>query len=192
MKFILTMMLAGSFGLAAADEVQPFSFKNIQLNSTIDVANSYSQILCKELPEDKKVLGDKQCTYMKPGPYGQLNPDLATFGGAPVNYIFMNYFNDRLKEIFVSVESKSFSQIVGALREKYGPPLDEKRVPIQTKAGAVYENVVMKWRSGESTLTAEKYFGSVDSSALKFEMDDYITEVGKRRKEKSKQGASDL
>ncbi|MHB1186502.1 hypothetical protein [Thiobacillus sp.] len=192
MKVVLVLLLAGMSSVSLAAEGQPFSFKEIPLNSNIDVANSYSQVLCKELPEDKKVFGDKQCIYSRPGPYGQLDPRIATFGGASVDAIVMNYFGDTLKSIAVSVSPKNYIQIVDALREKYGKPQKEEKELLQTKSGATFENTILTWQSGPSTLMIRKYFGRIDSSVLKFEMGDYLEEVSRRRAKRSKSGASDL
>ena len=186
MKGIFVLLLAGLSGVSLAED-QPFSFKEIPLNSNIEVANSYSQVLCKDMPEEKKIIGDKQCVYVKPGPYSQLNPKIGTFGAAAVNSIIMNYVGDTLKAMLVSVSPDDFTQIVDALKAKYGKP-----EILQSKGGATYENTILTWRRGASTLTARKYFGRVDTSLFKFEMDEYFDEVIRRRNERSKSGTSDL
>lgn len=135
MRVMLALLLAGVSRLSTASD-ELFSFKEIPLNSNIEIVNSYSQVLCKELPEEKRVLGDKECLYIKPGPYGQLDSRIATFGGAPVNAVIMTYVANTLKAILVSVNSADYTQVVDALKEKYGTPKTQNKEVLQTKAGA--------------------------------------------------------
>jgi hypothetical protein len=192
MKPLLFAVLMFICGWVLAVETQPFSFKDIPLDSKIVLLVEHPEIDCKELPAQKRVFGDKQCTYMKLGPYRFPESKFRTFGGATIEAIIMNYYDDTLKKIFVSVKPDGFYKVVSALREKYGPPYEEKKETIQTKMGALYENEIIRWRQGASTLKAEKYFGNVSTSAIMYEMDDYSTEGKRRMQERSKQGASDL
>lgn len=192
MKLSLFAGLMFICGWVLAAETQPFSFKDITLDSKIVLLVEYPEIDCKELPLEKRVFGDKQCIYRKLGPYRFPESKFRTFGGTTVETIIMNYYEDTLKRIVVSVKPDGFHQVVSALREKYGPPYEVKKETLQTKMGALYENEIFRWRQGASTLKAEKYFGNVSISAIMYEMDDYSTEGEQRMRKRSKKGASDL
>lgn len=190
MKTIILSILFLTVNFSFAAEIEPFSFKEIPLNSHYEFLNNYSAFQCVEI--SGQTFADKQCTYTNTPYKNATDQRLNTFGGVDIREITLQYLNDKLKNVLVIFVPQSFDQVVGALRSKYGPPSEEKNSEFKTKGGAKYENNSYRWRQGKSSLAAEKYFGDMKTSLVQYKMDDYYPEVDRRSREKAKQGASDL
>ncbi len=114
-----------------------------------------------------------------------------TIAGAPVRSLFFFYFDGRLTGISIHLDERHFASAVEALRAKYG----EGRLrseSIRNLKGVAFENQTYTWNAGGDTLTALRYAGRVDQSAIRFSADALIRSIEQHRAAVARDPRKDL
>lgn len=155
-----------------------YEFKGIKLGSDIKELVEKPEIPC-EFSKDT-VIADEICRVR------------GTIGGTPLKSGLLYYYSDKLHSISLTVKASDFDQVVAAMKEKYGKPTDMIREPVQTRAGVTYQNQKYIWQNKTSSITVEKYAGTIDRSHITYHLNSYLDEFTKRSKQKAKSGADDL
>ncbi len=169
-------------GLApgAPPPAEHFAFKGIELGSAIaDVASS-PRFECRTASAPA---ADTIC--------GLRPKETETIAGAPVRSVFFFYFEGRLTSIAIHVEAKHFGQVADALRGKYGEA-SEKTESIRNLRGVAFENRTYAWKTATESLTAQRYAGRVDQSAIRYAADELIRSIEARRALRAKDPRKDL
>lgn len=167
-----------SFGAPAGAE--PFAFKGIELGSAIVHVASNPKFECRSASAPA---ADTIC--------GLRPKERETIAGAPVKSVFFFYYDGKLTSIALHVDEKHFAQVTDALRGKYGA------APVKTEAirnlkGVAFENRTYTWKSATQSLTAQRYAGRVDQSAIRYAADELIRGIEARRAAVAKDPSKDL
>jgi len=103
-----------------------------------------------------------------------------TIAGVPITLI-LYYYSGTLEMISVTFASKHFSEVVGALTEKYGEAT-VKTEAVNYRIGAAFENRTHSWHRGNARLEAKLYAGYFfDQSSVMYRTDFAIQEFARRR-----------
>lgn len=164
----------------AAPQAERFAFKGIELGSAIANVASNPKFECRSASAPA---ADTIC--------GLRPKETETIAGAPVRSLFFFYHGGRLTSIALHVDEKHFTQVIDALRGKYGA------APVKTEAirnlkGVAFENRTYTWKSATESLTAQRYAGRVDQSAIRYSADDLIRGIEARRAAVAKDPSKDL
>lgn len=107
MKFLLLILILFSSHIFA--EPKSLSFKDLEIGSDISDVKADVKYTCKEVTSP---LADTICN---------LNlSEYETIAGAEIKLLLLYYSNRKLNLIDISLEESSFTQVVSALKEKYG------------------------------------------------------------------------
>lgn len=171
---------AASFALGAAPQAEKFAYKGIELGSAIAAVASNPRYECRTASAPA---ADTIC--------GLRAKEKETIAGAPVKSLFFFFYDGKLTSIAIHLEEKHFTQVVDALRGKYG------NVPLQTETlrnlkGLVFENRTYAWKTPTESLTAQRYAGRVDQSAIRYSADELIRQIEARRAAVAKDPSKDL
>ena len=100
--------------------------------------------------------------------------------------------NNYALNIRILFSSVNFSIVVGALEEKYGKPDSEAINTVRNAIGETFQNITKTWKSGNSTMTAEKYPSTIVNSAITIEGKMYREAAKEDTEKRIKEGAKDL
>lgn len=167
-----------SFG--AAPQAERFAFKGIELGSAIAGVASNPKFECRSASAPA---ADTIC--------GLRPKETETIAGAPVRALFFFFYEGKLTSIAIHVEEKHFARIADALRGKYGAASVTTEA-IRNLKGVAFENRTYAWKSATESLTAQRYAGRVDQSAIRYSADDLIRRIEARRAAVAKDPSKDL
>lgn len=181
----LTRLTAGlaawsAAAVMAAPPAERFAFKGIELGSAIALVASNPKFECRSASAPA---ADTIC--------GLRPKETETVAGVPVRALFFFYHGGKLTGIALHIDEKHFAQVADALRGKYG------EAPVQTETirnlkGVAFENRTYAWKSASESLTAQRYAGRVDQSALRYSADELIRRIEARRAAVAKDPRQDL
>jgi hypothetical protein len=171
---------AVSFVATAAPQAGKFTYKGIELGSGIAAVASNPKYECRTASAPA---ADTIC--------GLRAKEKETIAGAPVKSLFFFYYDGKLTSLAIHLEEKHFAQVAEALRGKYGD------APARTEAirnfkGETFENRTYTWKSSTESLTAQRYAGRVDQSAIRYSADELIRQIEARRAAVAKDPSKDL
>ena len=112
-------------------------------------------------------------------------------GEASVDITFF-YFDGGLDSVIVSFESKDFSTLEIAFRERFGQPHSERKPLIKTSIGAVYENHQLVWKGPTITVDLYKYSGKIGDGLASIGKLKAYKFLENSKREKAKAAAKDL
>ncbi|HNF89161.1 MAG TPA: hypothetical protein PLL19_07515 [Thiobacillaceae bacterium] len=181
MNFRKLTLLAALLGAAwAAHAAERFGFKGIELGSGIAAVANSPKYECRTASAPG---ADTICS---------LRPrEKETIAGAPVRSLFFFYFDNRLTGITLHLEEKHFAQVVEALRGKYGPGRVQTET-VRNLKDLAFENRTLTWRSAGESLTAQRYTGRLDLSAIRFSAEDLVRDIERRRADIARNPGKDL
>ena len=94
--------------------------------------------------------------------------------------------------IRVTVSPDEFDRVLSALKEKYGEPTDVSTETVSTKGGLRALNTLAKWDFVNGIVTAQRYAGALDTSAILFTTSAYAEEAVRRNNARTKRDAKKL
>lgn len=180
MKRYLPALLAAISLAAQAAPTEKFGFKGVELGSGIANLANNPKYECRTASAPG---ADTIC--------GLRVQEKETIAGAPVRSLFFFYFDGRLTGISIHLEERHFAPVVEALRAKYG----EGRLlteSIRNLKDVAFENRTYTWKAGGDSLTAQRYAGRVDQSAIRFSADELIRSIERHRAAVAKDPRKDL
>jgi hypothetical protein len=204
LKKALALPFTFVFAVSALAQSDGFDFKGVPLGSSVEAVQSkYPEFYCEKTPRNP--LGDAAChleeeqkCFLEQGPY----PDnrscrdavkkARTYAGVAAAHIDLRFYEDKLSMASVTFAPDRFSDVVAAVREKYGEPHSTNTESVSNRAGATFENHIYEWKKAGTTIRAEKYSSRLDRAAIKIFSDSFFTEFEKRKGTKAKEGAKDL
>lgn len=115
--------------------------------------------------------------------------------GHPFDYARMTLTVDEtgvVSYIGATMDHDRFSDFVKALVIKYGQPTVKGDVPVQSKAGATFSNMMYVWSGKAITIRAVERSGRVDESFVSFSDNASNTRTEVKQKQADKAAASKL
>jgi hypothetical protein len=180
MRFAVTLTLLLLLASPASAQETPFEFKGIALGSDISSIEKSSRFSCQD---PQSPIADRVCTLK----FGEKE----TIAGAPVQILLLYYYSGKLEAITISFDAKHFSQVAGALTEKYGEGT-VKTEAVQNRMGATFENEIYLGRRDDAALEAKRYSSKLDRSSVMYRSDFALQEFGRRQGTTAKDKAKDL
>lgn len=119
-------------------------------------------------------------------------PALKSFAGQRVNYISLLKLNEQVQSVSVSLPTKGWAVILGALTEKFGPPTSSINSTVQNRAGASFGQTIATWKADGQYLIAQKLGSNINNMAISLGSEAADATLMESAKEKSKEGAKDL
>lgn len=175
---LAALALAGT--VSAAPSAERFAFKGIELGSAIADVASNPRFECRTASAPA---ADTIC--------GLRPKETETIAGAPVRSAFFFYFGGKLTSIAIHLEERNFAQVAEALRGKYGEA-SVKTEAIRNLKGVAFENRTYTWKTATESLTAQRFAGRLDQSAIRYAADDLIRRIEARRAAVAKDPSKDL
>ncbi len=164
----------------AAAAAGGFAFKGIELGSGIAAVANNPRYECRTA---NAPAADTIC--------GLRSRERETIAGAPLRSIFFFYYDGRLTGISMHVDETRFSEVVGALRGKYGEAA-VARETLRNLKGVAFENQTHTWKTATQTLLAQRYSGRVDQSLVRYTDDAAMRRIEAGRAAVAKDPRQDL
>lgn len=165
---------------AAAGSNTELEFKGIALGSAIATIEETGRFSCRD---PGSPIADRICSL-------KFN-ERETIAGVPIRVLALYYYSGKLETISIAFDEKYFSQVAPALSEKYGQGTVRLEA-LQNRMGATFENRILSWRRGQTTLEAKRYSGKLDTSSVMYRSDFALQEFARRRKTSVKDTSKDL
>lgn len=89
-------------------------------------------------------------------------------GNAPIYVLELEFNNGKLYAVIGSVKSTAYSDLMSAFSAKYGSPAESKPEKWQSKAGAVFDNLVSTWHFKGGDLVVQAMGTSRDDTDFMF------------------------
>lgn len=102
-------------------------------------------------------------------------------GDVPVLLLNYKFLDGKLVGLDMGFDFRSYSNIAGMLRGKYGKPSKEVNEKIQNRAGATFDSIISEWKFKEGTLRLHMRFARIDTSWLTFESPKAEAEIMRRK-----------
>lgn len=97
--------------------------------------------------------------------YGKAANEFDSFAGAVVEYVRVDFSEDRLVRMNMTMSAGSAGLVFAALSEKYGKAVREEN-EFKTKGGVTTTQVVNTWTQGDAELVAESPSGKIDEMRI--------------------------
>ena len=160
---------------------EPYAFKELRLGMTLeDVKQNRRGLQCRP---PSGPIADIVCSSHPPGD---------TIAGVQLQSMMLGFHNDRLTSVVLVFDSKSFREVTGALREKYGAPSSEENDAVQNRAGATFDNRKLVWKNATGEIRASERFSKITQSTVQFFSIDYRQLFDDRKAADQKGRAKDL
>lgn len=167
--------------LSSAQQQDTFDYKGKSLGSDLTSFQSDPKYSCWD--PKKPLVADMVC---KPAA-----GETETIAGAPAKSVLFVFYAGKLSAISVHIEEKYFTQVIEALKEKYGKGEYESEM-IQNRMGAKFENKNYVWLKAGGMLNATRYSGNLETSAVLYRTGKSVEEYINRRTTTAKDRAKDL
>jgi hypothetical protein len=165
-------------GKVSANE--PYSFKSFKLGDVLDESLLSDTFSCSR----SKVTGlDTRCSLQ--------SNKTETIAGVEAR-ISLGLADKKLKMINISFSERGFREVSEALIQKYGNPSSDKTETVQNGMGASFDNRVISWDNGASTITTSQRASKVDKSSVMFILNEVLDKFPEQKKLKAKKNAEDL
>lgn len=198
------LMFACLMPIVVCADPAPFDFKGIALGSSVHYLKSKSpEFYCEikpgqavsdttcHLSEEIKCLLD-QAPYLDNRTCRAAVVKARTYAGVPARTITMHYFADKLAMVRIRIRSDDFTNVVEAIKQKYGAPSEERIEKVTNRMGAIFESRVIEWKGVRSGIILDQYGSRLDESRVSIYADEWYAEYERRNSEQTRQGASDL
>jgi hypothetical protein len=181
MRKILSVLALTSISALALANPESFEFKGAVLGSNLADFESNPKYSC--MNPNRPLVADKVCMLD--------SNNKETIAGAPISSLMFMFYSEKLSAISITLEEKYYSQVVGALTEKYGQG-GHKSETIRNRMGTSFENNIYTWIKPDGMLTATRYSGKLDTSKILYNSAKSMEEYRNRRGTSSKDQAKDL
>lgn len=94
------------------------------------------------------------------------DPSPFVTGGSKL--ISLGLLNDKLVTIHIQGFSSLFDENYKELEKEYGLPIEHKKQNVETLDGKVFENHIILWHNGTSTIQYDRYWLGIGRSRLLF------------------------
>jgi hypothetical protein len=188
-ELILVLFALVPFALApfALAQEQRIEFQGVPFGATqAEVLARFPFLDCRAAPNTR--FADVICH----GTARVMNAQDFTYGGVPVTDLSLNFYNDTLASVFVTIDPQYFSTLSRAMVEGYGQPGKVERPEVQTGKGVTVRNEVLTWQRGDVRVVANKHFARRDDGGVVLRTDGAIEEFNRRNRESTRKGAKDL
>ena len=173
--FIAFMLLCA---LPARAAEAGFDIKGVPLGATeADLIGRFPGIQCRDSPG---ITAERMCSVLKD-----------SYGGAEASLLFA-LIGGKVSNMSARFKSKDFAEVIGAMRERLGPPTSEKAETVTNRAGAKFENITFTWERGGEVATARRYAGALDRASVVFLSEASVEEFKRRAREQQRERAKDL
>ncbi|MCF8083593.1 MAG: hypothetical protein K9M96_10890 [Deltaproteobacteria bacterium] len=181
-RFLSILMLTPLFlsNMTLVNAGSRLGFKELLLGSSLQDIQKDSRYHC----EAKKDLGIADTVCMRYAPK-------ETIAGAPIRLMTLFYTEGKLTNIWVVLKTDYFSQVLEALKEKYGNS-ETKKNHVQNKLGATFENVTYTWHEGRDEINATKYSIDLKTSTVSYVDQEAYNTFKKKLDLEAKENAEDL
>lgn len=210
---IATLALVLSFNAIGADKankspekqktlpvVPAFDFKGLPLASTEqDMKSRFPDFGCND-PKDAAArrLADRSCLASpditcRPNTWCENDPEKPwNYAGIRTGLLMMSFYNNELSTISISIKPGQFDLVTKALIVKYGEPTARSTQILTTRAGAQYENQILRWENQHALIIVNKYSGSVNDASVTYKLKKSIEEYRERSKLGAEEAAKNL
>lgn len=140
------------------EAAEPYGFKTLVLGSSRQAILSDERFRnCVNISVDS-VIG---CLHV---------PKKETIAGAPIAIMQLDYYEDRLFKIRLTVRSIDFGAITEALIAKHGKPYSDQQTQMAMGTGATYSTRVVVWRNTLSSIEVYQRWVAWDASEIVFSL----------------------
>lgn len=147
--------------LRAQDSV--LSFRDLPLGSPQSAMHARFPWRCADLPADPRInpfLAERTCTPT----------DFGTFAGAHVRHFTLYYWHGQLALVRIVTRAASFSQILEALTERYGPPLVSQTDTLRDRMDGWLPGASYRWERAAGAIMATEYSTSFEDSEIQYRL----------------------
>jgi hypothetical protein len=185
-RFELIVVLYALVPFALAQD-QRIEFKGVPFGATqAEVLARFPFLDCRPAPNTR--FADVMCH----GTTRVMNAQDFTYGGVPVTDLSLNFYDDTLASVFITIDPQYFSTLSRAMVEGYGQPGKVERPEVQTGKGVTVRNEVLTWQRGDVRIVANKYLARRDDGGVVLRTDAAIEEFKRRNHQSTRKGAKDL
>ena len=125
---------------------QDIDIKGLKIGMTFEEASK----LFKFIQYDKKSFARVQ--------------DVTTFGGVNINFMSVNFENDKVRDILITMKPDNFDTVIDALKEKY--KMTCVYSTIQNRMGAKFNQEKCNYIYNGVVLMADKYMNKTTESSI--------------------------
>ena len=185
--FIVPLILAS----AALTWNEPEDFRGIKWKATPEEIASAVRAQWKKRREAGEIVLDAEIKEFYEDERVKTLYIRDKIGAVPVS-LFFAFLDNQFTDVSIHFESKNYSAIKSAFKERYGPPHSEKQFTIKTKAGVEYVNERLYWAGPNIIIRLEQYGGKITDGIASIGDKRYYEYIAQREREKGKKGAKDL
>ena len=114
-----------------------------------------------------------------------------TYANQPA-YLLATFRNEILSQGAALIDPDAFGSIVEAIAARHGAAQWTKNETLQNRAGAKFENQIMRWTIGGDTITARKYSSTVTQGIIDVVDQQSTAEMKEKLENNRKTAPSDL
>ena len=107
-------------------------------------------------------------------------------------FFSIGFLDDGFAYVDISFKESDFTMIDQAFETRYGTPHAVRDVPVQTRAGAKFTNIVKTWNGPSLNIRLERYSNKITDGHAVIAKRAYVDEFMRIRKEKRKDAAKGL
>jgi hypothetical protein len=151
---LASLILLGAIGMAA--QASRFEFKGDALGMLLSTFEGRHNLGC-EAGNGKPAagrLGLVQCELV------------TTIANHPADTAIYRFLDHNLFLIDVTFPHEAFKDVLRAVGEKYGRPIQESTETLQNSFGARYVGRLILWRRGTDAITLREYAGGLTTSEM--------------------------
>ena len=167
--------------LPAVANAQPHAFKNLQLGAPQSEITADPRFECRR---GTSALGDFMC-HLKPSARESI-------AERPVRSVMLQFYDERLYTISVTIDSVDFRAVGDALTARYGAPSAQTTEPVTNRMGASFDNEIRRWHEQDSHIELKKYSGRIDRGVVHYRLNDFMDKFLDRKRQRSQGAAKDL
>ena len=118
--------------------------------------------------------------------------NLKTIGGIRTDFTHAYlYGGGRLGQIMEVFETEHFNELLAIFKERYGKPTEVKKEPWQSKAGTVFDNLIVEWE-GKNHISIQARTHEKEKRMIVVNTTNYLLIEGHKRDKRRKEAARDL
>lgn len=115
-----------------------------------------------------------------------------TYASEQVHAISAYFIDNKLEQVIIEFEPRSFEKITNAVTAKYGKPKSIKTSSMKNGFGQEFTQVEAAWKATAGNLKISKYDTTSDVGRLFLFTDRWIAKLAQREKDGAAKAASDL
>lgn len=130
---------------------------------------------------------ERHCTK-----YQDMSPNRLTIANTFINLAALDFVEDRLMQVGVTIPRRSFDIVQGALEQKYGKPAKAETLTLHNAMGATFPVRQFTWTIGQDSIVANEGASNSDMSSVVYTSEEYSAYLAKQKSAATKAGADDL